>query len=628
MTTAVDAAVSVFQGARDTRVVETVPLGAVLERIRIGTYRDTVLAARRLKQQESAYRSAKERLLAFTPGCALHTRDKDVPWSKKLISTTGIVHYDFDHLRDPAALKQQLARSKALVFAFISPSGDGLKVGIAATGITDTESYRHVWAAVLRRLKKRYPDLHITEDEHVKFLHALCFVSDDPDLYINAEAVPLDVEPQPQPDALDDDSPPDTAGEGIVDSATVASALFTIPDYDTYDTWLRVGMALHSTRQPWARELWNAWSAQSAKYEPKAQRAKWESFTHEREHQVHIGALLTIAHQHGWRRPVTVNGTTAHAHAPAVDALPPARQAVSFVHALLSFEELLTLNIPERKRYVDWLPERGLVMGYGPRGAGKTMFMLGLTVGLTTGKPFLKWPINHQAGVLYVDGEMPLVELRERTVALAQAIPQQLYFLTGEVVYQKLSVDLTLTSKEARTAIEHILDANPSIRVVILDNISCLFVGISEDKKQDWEPIGAWLVRLRHRGITVVLVHHAGKGGQQRGTSGREDALDAVLSLEYPQGYRPEDGCHFILRFQKSRSVKGEAVSALDVRLEEKKGVPTWTYRPFEESARERVEQMLNDGMSPAEIATELGVTRSCAYRIKRDMAKTQETQQ
>ena len=98
---------------------------------------------------------------------------------------------------------------------------------------------------------------------------------------------------------------------------------------------------------------------------------------------------------------------------------------------------------------------------------------------------------------------------------------------------------MTLTSKEARTAIEHILDANPSIRVVILDNISCLFVGISEDKKQDWEPIGAWLVRLRHRGITVVLVHHAGKGGQQRGTSGREDALDAVLSLEYPPGLPP-----------------------------------------------------------------------------------------
>jgi archaellum biogenesis ATPase FlaH len=299
------------------------------------------------------------------------------------------------------------------------------------------------------------------------------------------------------------------------------------------------------------------------------------------------------------------------------------------VPALLSFQELLTLKIPERKRYVEWLPERGLVMVYGPRGAGKTMLMLGLTIGLTTGNPFLKWPIHHTTGVLYVDGEMPIVELRERTVALAHdAIPQRLHFLTGELVYEKLGVDLILTSEAARAAVEAILTANPTIRVVILDNISCLFSGISEDKKQDWEPINTWLVRLRHRGITVVLVHHAGKGGQQRGTSGREDSLDVVLSIEYPQAYRPEDGCHFYLRFKKSRSIKGEAVAAVDVRLEDMPEGPTWTVRPLEESARERVEQMLTDGMTPGEIVAELDVTRSYVYRIKRDMAKTQETQQ
>src|SRR5262249_45624357 len=202
---------------------------------------------------------------------------------------------------------------------------------------------------------------------------------------------------------------------------------------------------------------------------------------------------------------------------------------------------------------VEWLPERGLVMVYGPRGAGKTMLMLELAIRLTTGKTFLKWPVDHTTGVLFVDGEMPLVELRERTVALARdPIPQRLHFLTGELVYEKLGVDLILTSTPARMAVEEILDANPHIRVVILDNISCLFSGISEDRKQDWEPINTWLVRLRHRGITVVLVHHAGKGGQQRGTSGREDSLDAVLSMEYPQDYRPEDGCHFQLRFKKS----------------------------------------------------------------------------
>jgi hypothetical protein len=299
--------------------------------------------------------------------------------------------------------------------------------------------------------------------------------------------------------------------------------------------------------------------------------------------------------------------------------------ALSFAPALVSFQELLKLQIPERKRYAEWLPERGLVMVYGPRGAGKTMFMLGLAIGLTTGQQFLKWLIAQTTPVLYVDGEMPLAELRERTKALAQkAIPEGLFFLTGELVYERLGADLVLTSEAARKAIEAILDANPQIKVLILDNVSCLFTGISEDKKSDWEPVNAWLVRLRHRGITVVLVHHAGKGGQQRGTSGREDSLDAVLSIEVPHDYRPEEGCHFHLRFTKSRSIKGDAVAPIDVCLKDvpKKG-PTWTYRPLEESRRERVEEMVNDGMTPKEIVEELGVTRSYVYRIKRDMAKT-----
>jgi putative DNA primase/helicase len=126
----------------------------------------------------------------------------------------------------------------------------------------------------------------------------------------------------------------------------------------------------------------------------------------------------------------------------------------------------------------------------------------------------------------------------------------------------------------------------------------------------------------------VVLVHHAGKGGQQRGTSGREDSLDAVLSIEVPQDYRPEDGCHFHLHFKKSRSIKGDAVAPIDVRLEGTKDEPLWTYRALEESTRERVEQMLNDGMTPGEIVAELEVTRSYVYRIRRGMAKTQEIKQ
>ena len=97
-----DATVSLFQGARENYPLEVVPLRGVLEAIRCGDYRDEVQAARRLTGNPRAYRAAKEKLVAFTPGCALSTRDKDVAWSAKLVSTTGLVYYDFDHLDDPA----------------------------------------------------------------------------------------------------------------------------------------------------------------------------------------------------------------------------------------------------------------------------------------------------------------------------------------------------------------------------------------------------------------------------------------------------------------------------------------------------------------------------------------------
>jgi hypothetical protein len=247
-----------------------------------------------------------------------------------------------------------------------------------------------------------------------------------------------------------------------------------------------------------------------------------------------------------------------------------ARQAVDLSAALVTYTNLLALNIPDRPRHLPWLPEGGNVMVYGPRGVGKTFFQLALAVALTTGKDLWKWKCPVPVGVLYVDGEMQLDELRQRTTVLMDTPPvAPLEFLTSQLVYQRCGgKDLVLTSDDMRQAVVTILEARPAIRVLILDNISCLFSGIREDSKQDWEPINAWLIRLRHRGLATVLVHHAGKVGTQRGTSGREDSLDTVIQLAKPTGADAREGCHFELSFEKNRSVTGEDVTPLDVKIE------------------------------------------------------------
>jgi putative DNA primase/helicase len=226
--------------------------------------------------------------------------------------------------------------------------------------------------------------------------------------------------------------------------------------------------------------------------------------------------------------------------------------------ALLDYPAMLALQLPERKCLYPFLPEGGISMAYGPRGVGKTFFNLTMAASICTGTPFFRWKAPEPTGVLYVDGEMNLDELRGRMTALLSEPPKApLTFLTSHHVYHTLQRDLVLTNADVRQEIISILDDNPELRVLILDNISCLFSGIDEDRKTAWEPINTWLISLRHRGMTVLLVHHAGKGGQQRGTSGREDSLDTVIQLNKPADYSQQEGCHFEISFTKCLSSQG-----------------------------------------------------------------------
>src|SRR5262249_4106906 len=84
--------------------------------------------------------------------------------------------------------------------------------------------------------------------------------------------------------------------------ARVASALAAIPNTDaSYDVWLMLGMALQSTGEAWARDLWDGWSHQSSKFDEAKQEKSWRSFTS--EGQVTIGSLFHLAQQHGWTPP-------------------------------------------------------------------------------------------------------------------------------------------------------------------------------------------------------------------------------------------------------------------------------------------------------------------------------------
>jgi hypothetical protein len=79
------------------------------------------------------------------------------------------------------------------------------------------------------------------------------------------------------------------------------------------------------------------------------------------------------------------------------------------------------------------------------------------------------------------------------------------------------------------------------------------------------------MVSQRSAGRSVLLVHHAGKGGGQRGTSRKEDTLDSVISSSRPPGYWASEGARFELRFTKSRGFWGDDAEPFEVCFADRK---------------------------------------------------------
>ena len=286
---------------------------------------------------------------------------------------------------------------------------------------------------------------------------------------------------------------------------------------------------------------------------------------------------------------------------------------------VVGFTELLTMDIPERAKIFVWLPEGGITMVYGGRGIGKTFFTLSLAASVSSGVPFLKWgEPSKTVGVLIVDGEMALSDLRARLTSLLIKKPiEPVMIISSEVAFAKTERDINLVDGDQRNDILSILDENKEIRLVIIDNISCLFSGIRESSKDDWEKITPWLLAMRRRSVAVVLVHHAGKGGDQRGTSGREDLLDTVIKLE-PVNRSPNEGARFIVNFTKSRGAYGAEVKAFEASLDLESN-ELWTWKPIEESNYERMLTLAGEGVSSVtDMAEELGISKGMVSRLKK----------
>jgi hypothetical protein len=285
------------------------------------------------------------------------------------------------------------------------------------------------------------------------------------------------------------------------------------------------------------------------------------------------------------------------------------------MNRLYTATELQAARLPPREFLLDPLiSTQSLALLYGPRGLGKTFVALGIAWAVASGGSFLGWRAERPRSVVYLDGEMTALDMRER-LALLGPSPDNLRFLMSDLGAGPEAMP-DLAKVGGWTRLRAMLGgAFPDL--VVIDNLATL-VGIHSRDPDPWRDLQRILLTLRRMRKAVLIVHHANKRGDQRGTSKREDLLDLVLAIRRPADYRPRDGARFELHFEKARSLFGTVTDAIEAQLAaDIQGRPQWTWRKAADCEIDRVAALLRDGMNPNQIARELGISKSKAYRLR-----------
>jgi len=294
-------------------------------------------------------------------------------------------------------------------------------------------------------------------------------------------------------------------------------------------------------------------------------------------------------------------------------------------HRVLSISDIIKEECKPIEFILEpWFNKQGLVMVFAERGVGKTHFSLNTAHAIARGGEFLKWEAPAARKVLYIDGEMPFFAVKERILAMNKMYgfdPEidNLRLITPDK-YNRTIPDLSST--QGQNEVDQIIDEE-NIEVVIIDNIACLMPKIKGNDNDSWNTmIQGWLLSLRRRNVGVMIVHHAGKPKKDekssgRGSSGKEDILDTVISLSRPLGYNASDGARFIVEFTKNRHFYGDDAEPLEAWLKnDSNGEPFWSRDNIIESTYSQVCTMMNDGMRQSEIAAKLKISRQRVSKL------------
>jgi AAA domain len=296
----------------------------------------------------------------------------------------------------------------------------------------------------------------------------------------------------------------------------------------------------------------------------------------------------------------------------------------------IELSAFLDLSLPPPDPVVVGLLHSGsLGLLHSRAGVGKTWLLLALGLATSRGMNVLGFEVRDPRPVLYVDGEMVATDMQRRLAELVKPIDEVIdhVWRPFDLVTPDLQEGgvLKIDTSHGRAEILRLVDEGKSA-LVILDNLSCLTNPEDDNSASSWSMVQELLLALRRRGVAVLVGHHSGKSGEQRGTSRRADILDIVLKLTSVSEADADGRTRLTVEFEKGRGLTAEQKQPFIACLEEHpSGGLAWSRGAAVVPVVDRVRQMLADGMSPGEIAAEARVNRSYCYRIQKEMLASGE---
>jgi len=265
----------------------------------------------------------KTKLPAFIPAGEFSYRN-----NKSITKYWGRIVLDIDRIKKPERLRASIKVNKepSVIFAFLSPSGDGLKVihqlnYPALDGVEEIiDFHKQAFQSLINFYKIKYKVNEI--DTSGSDLCQLCYYSYDDKAYYNPDAkgwefiyhkknitaVPI-LNSQIEGYYLRFNNDDERTNLRVIQTIIQWCQSENVSLLDHYNDWIRAMFSLKNTfsNSRIGLELFSQLSSTSCKFKQEECTRKWQENTIlNNSHKVALGTIIYMAKKNGWRPPKTL----------------------------------------------------------------------------------------------------------------------------------------------------------------------------------------------------------------------------------------------------------------------------------------------------------------------------------